>query len=316
MQNSLLASNSGGNCSGVILDQGHNLSFAGAGCPATFAGGDPNLGPLDDNGGPSRTVSLGVGSAALDKIPPSGAGCQSTDQRGVPRPVGSGCDIGAYEVAGPKASTAPPTGVGSTGATLNGSVTPNAGSATVEFDYGTSTKYGSKATQTLGGVVATPVLAKLSRLKPKTVYHFRIIVTAMDGTATTADRTFMTSPPPILSKLKIKPAAFRAGGRGATISYSDSEPAKVTFVVLRQPAASSAAAVRRTAEDRTRRRRRCTRFVAVGRFTHRQARRQQLALQRQARCAQARARQLPATGIWARQWADRKDLSVAFRITG
>ena len=253
----------------MILDQGHNLSFAGAGCPVTFAGGDPNLGPLDDNGGPSQTISLGPGSVAIDKIPPTGAGCPATDQRGVPRPAGTACDIGAYEVAGPKATTAAPTDVGSTSATLNGSVTPNAGSATVAFVYGTSTKYGSKLTQTLGGVVATPVLAKVAHLKAKTVYHFRIIVTAMDGTVTTPDRVFTTSPPPILSKLTIKPAAFRAGSRGATITYTDSEPAKVTFVVLR-PTSGVKRGRQCVAPPKTGRARggKCTRFVIVGRFTH------------------------------------------------
>jgi hypothetical protein len=86
VQNTLLVSNTGGNCGpGGIVDLGHNLSFGGGGCPGTFISGDPNLGPLDDNGGPTETVSLGSGSAAIDKVPPTGAGCQATDQRGVPR---------------------------------------------------------------------------------------------------------------------------------------------------------------------------------------------------------------------------------------
>lgn len=56
---------------------------------------DPLLGPLADNGGFNMTHALGAGSSAID------AGdmtvCPATDQRGVARPIGGGCDIGAYE---------------------------------------------------------------------------------------------------------------------------------------------------------------------------------------------------------------------------
>jgi CSLREA domain-containing protein len=56
---------------------------------------DPLLGPLALNGGPARTHALGAGSPALDAA--SAADCPMTDQRGVARPQGPGCDIGSYE---------------------------------------------------------------------------------------------------------------------------------------------------------------------------------------------------------------------------
>jgi hypothetical protein len=56
---------------------------------------DPLLGPLALNGGPTRTHALEAGSPALDAA--SAADCPATDQRGVARPQGSGCDIGSYE---------------------------------------------------------------------------------------------------------------------------------------------------------------------------------------------------------------------------
>ena len=56
---------------------------------------DPFLGPLADNGGFTQTHALGAGSSAIDAGDPSF--CPATDQRGVVRPIGSGCDIGAYE---------------------------------------------------------------------------------------------------------------------------------------------------------------------------------------------------------------------------
>ena len=54
---------------------------------------------LQDNGGPTKTLALRAGSPALDKVPPGGAGCTATDQRGIARPQGPACDIGAFELA-------------------------------------------------------------------------------------------------------------------------------------------------------------------------------------------------------------------------
>jgi CSLREA domain-containing protein len=56
---------------------------------------DPMLGPLADNGGPTRTHALLPGSPATDAA--STPECPATDQRGVARPQGAGCDIGSYE---------------------------------------------------------------------------------------------------------------------------------------------------------------------------------------------------------------------------
>ena len=59
-----------------------------------------NLGPLANNGGPTQTHALLSGSVAIDAV----SDCTdtdnnplTTDQRGVLRPQGSACDVGAYE---------------------------------------------------------------------------------------------------------------------------------------------------------------------------------------------------------------------------
>ena len=63
----------------------------------TITGRDPVLGPLAQNPpGETQTHALLRGSPAIDAIPP-GSCVVSTDQRGVDRPFGEGCDIGAYE---------------------------------------------------------------------------------------------------------------------------------------------------------------------------------------------------------------------------
>ncbi len=107
--NSIVAeSSAGGNCSseGVITDGGYNLED-GTSCGFSSAhhslsSTNPLLGSLANNGGPTQTMALLAGSPALDVIPTS-AGCGTSalaaDQRGIARPQGSGCDIGAYERA-------------------------------------------------------------------------------------------------------------------------------------------------------------------------------------------------------------------------
>ena len=240
VQNTLLASNAGGNCASPSLtDGGHNLSFGDSSCPSSFATGDPNLGPLADNGGPAQTISLGPDSAALNQIPPSGAGCPASDERGVARPgvSGEGCDIGAYEVAPPTAKTTAATALSNTDATLNATVTPNAGAATttVQFEWGTTTKYGkTKDASGIGGVVAVPAAVSIGKLKPDTTYHYRVLVTTMDGSATGEDRTFTTKAAPALSRLRLTPARFSATGKSAKVSYNDTEAATTTFEVLRR----------------------------------------------------------------------------------
>ena len=67
-------------------------------CGVPYLSSDPMLGPLADNGGFTQTMALGTGSPAIDAG--DDANCPETDQRGVERPQGSHCDIGAYEFEG------------------------------------------------------------------------------------------------------------------------------------------------------------------------------------------------------------------------
>jgi hypothetical protein len=94
----------GANCQGTFASLGHNIanddSCAGSLTEAgDLSGQSPLLLPLADNGGPTRTHALDEGSPALDGGDDNG--CPPTDQRGVPRPQGAACDVGAYEVGEP-----------------------------------------------------------------------------------------------------------------------------------------------------------------------------------------------------------------------
>jgi hypothetical protein len=81
----------------------NNLAFATTiiGIPNTLTQGVcPGLGPLRDNGGPTRTHALSHGSPAIDAGNVSGNGIGIFDQRGAPfaRVSGTAADIGAHEV--------------------------------------------------------------------------------------------------------------------------------------------------------------------------------------------------------------------------
>ena len=59
---------------------------------------DPKLGALTNNGGPTDTQALLPASAAING---GGSNCAAADQRGITRPQGGPCDIGAYEYRPP-----------------------------------------------------------------------------------------------------------------------------------------------------------------------------------------------------------------------
>ena len=90
------------NCAGgggdAVISLGHNLD-EGSDCNFTAATDlrdtDPLLGPLQDNGGQLDTRALLLGSPAIDTG--DAAACPATDARGIARPSGAGCDIGAFE---------------------------------------------------------------------------------------------------------------------------------------------------------------------------------------------------------------------------
>jgi CSLREA domain-containing protein len=109
-------------CSGTPTSLGYNLIGNTSGCGWASNTGDitnvanPGLGfGAADNGGPTGTVALQGGSPARDAgnnalaIGSGGGACAATDQRGVARPLGPRCDIGAFEAA-PVPTTVPATG--------------------------------------------------------------------------------------------------------------------------------------------------------------------------------------------------------------
>jgi hypothetical protein len=100
LQDSIVAYNSANNCNTALTSNGYNLEDANT-CGFAATGDqqntDPFLGPLAESGGTLVHPLLG-GSPAIDEglcLP----GVTTVDQRGVTRPQGYACDIGAYEFA-------------------------------------------------------------------------------------------------------------------------------------------------------------------------------------------------------------------------
>ncbi|MGH8489853.1 MAG: choice-of-anchor Q domain-containing protein [Gammaproteobacteria bacterium] len=95
----------------TIVVNNHNLfGHDGDAGVAGFAPGPTDIVPnaplgairktLADNGGPTKTHALPAGSPAIGQSP-ANSGCKPTDQRGVTRPQGEACDIGAFEKGPP-----------------------------------------------------------------------------------------------------------------------------------------------------------------------------------------------------------------------
>jgi hypothetical protein len=94
-----------GDCVGAtVASNGYNIESPGDTCgfdqptdQVNVSADDLKLGELADNGGPTMTHALLPDSVAIDQIPV--VDCQVTeDQRGEPRPGGTLCDVGAFEV--------------------------------------------------------------------------------------------------------------------------------------------------------------------------------------------------------------------------
>jgi hypothetical protein len=198
LENTIVAGNAGAQCGGTTADGGHNISFPDspvASCSATIHT-DPLLGALGAHGGPTETMQLLPGSPAIDAAG-TGLPCTDTavDQRGVTRPRGPACDIGAVERSVPSAVTGGANSIQARRATAGGIVDPGQLPTTYFFRYGRTTAYGTKTpTASAGQGVDVVALASLRGLVPNTLYHIRLFANNPDGRAPGADRTFRTKP--------------------------------------------------------------------------------------------------------------------------
>jgi predicted outer membrane repeat protein len=253
------------NCGLAVQSMGHNLSD-GTDCGFTQPGdqqGVPvQLGPLADNGGPTDTEAVASGSPALE----AGAGCPATDQRGVSRPRGSACEIGAYELAPPLVTTTAATSVAFTTATMTGTVDPSLRETTAWFEYGRTPEYGSTTpVRNVGaGNGQVSFTEPLAGLRQGATYHYRLVAANAEGKIVGADQSFTTMDraKPVLTLLRIVPGLFHRKN-GVVFSFTLSENATVTlrFDHVLRGVRSGKRCVKIT--RRNRRHRPCTRYLPV-----------------------------------------------------
>lgn len=128
----------------------------------------------------------------------SGGGCSGTGTCSVT--VNADTAVTATFAQGaPTVATGAASGIAQTAATIAGTVNPNGDGTTCQFQYGTSTAYGSVAAcgpAPGAGTSAVGVSAALSGLTAGTTYHYRIVGTNRGGTANGADQTFATTAAP------------------------------------------------------------------------------------------------------------------------
>jgi len=129
----------------------------------------------------------------------------------------------------PTATTGAATGVGSTGATLNGTVNANGSLTTVFFEYGLTDEYGliwTALQSPVSGSTDTPVTANLFLLDPNTTYHYRVVATNASGTTYGTDMTFTT-----LAATGPAPAAVTAPATGIGVDFATLNGRVITYGV-------------------------------------------------------------------------------------
>jgi phosphodiesterase/alkaline phosphatase D-like protein len=110
-----------------------------------------------------------------------------------------GSDVSFTTTGRPFATIAAASGVGSSGATLAGTVDPNGHAASWYFQYGTTTSYGTqtptRSSSSKSG--AHGVTEAITGLDAGTTYHYRLVAVNGIGTTFSNDATFTTAGPPL-----------------------------------------------------------------------------------------------------------------------
>jgi CSLREA domain-containing protein/uncharacterized repeat protein (TIGR01451 family) len=156
------------NCGPLTITSKNDLS-GDASCMFTDAASkkstNPLLGGLANNGGETDTLALAAGSPAIDAG--TAEGCPATDQRGVARPVGAACDIGAYEYQPPAATPpAPPAATASADLRLTIKAKPKKPRAGKKVTFTVTVKNAGPSVATGASFTGT-VPAKIGKVKGK-----------------------------------------------------------------------------------------------------------------------------------------------------
>jgi len=160
------------------LDVNYSVVEGGCGMCSIFSTiitSDPMLGTLTDNGGLTNTMALGNGSSAID----AAGFCIATDQRGVSRPQGAGCDIGAYEL-----DDTPPNVTVNQATSQSDPTNASPILFAVVFDETIDVSTFTNTDITLGGSAPGTLSASLIQVAPNDGTTFEVSVSGMTGPGT------------------------------------------------------------------------------------------------------------------------------------
>jgi hypothetical protein len=122
--------------------------------------------------------------------------------------------VASASAAFPTVTTGPALMQSASGATITGTVNPKGGETVYDFQYGTTTAYGSTTTATPAGngTANVPVSVAIGGLTPATLYHYRLVATGASGTKVGPDRTFATLAIPLTFSITSSPNPVTFGG--------------------------------------------------------------------------------------------------------
>lgn len=127
----------------------------------------------------------------------------------------------------PIATTAAATGVKMSEATLHANINPNGGETTYQFEYGTTTSYGSTVptvAKSIGSGSTTIVVSEpLTGLQPGVVYHYRISATNAAGVTKGEDRTLSTLALPTATTGSVSNLTSKEATLSATVTPNGSQ---------------------------------------------------------------------------------------------
>lgn len=185
----------------ITEDLGNNIDQDGA-CGLDAAGDhsgvDPKLVAPSENGGFVPTQALIHGSPALEGA--NAAACPATDARGVLRPQGSVCDIGAFEaqlIGAPGAKTEPAEVVNSEEEELAASIRLDGEAGGFHFLWGTAAdELTNETTESPAGVFGGEAyeIYLLAGLRPETTYYYEAVADNASGSAAAKNIRCFTTP--------------------------------------------------------------------------------------------------------------------------
>ncbi len=181
---------SAGTSSAGTSSAGSGSSGSGSSGTGSSGSGSSAAGSSSSSGGGSGAGSSGAGGST------AGGGSTATTPTSTVAGIRRGVRVASLAALAPTVTTGQATGVGSTSATLGGSVNPGGAPTTYHFLYGTSptSLSSSSSTQDAGsGTGAVPVAITVTGLSPGRNYWFQLVATNSDGPAPPADLGLFTT---------------------------------------------------------------------------------------------------------------------------